>query len=292
MKISNFHIVATLTLGLASAAPAQSPDGFSREIGRTTEREVKVVLSSSFGKLVVTKGEPEKIVIGKTVGSEKDAIPFTYDYNIRNRVGYLDITFEPGQVGEGKRKGSYTISNLGSGNWHLGFTNAIPITFDVELGVSRADFDLTDLQVKDFNLSCGASDVTIAFDKPNTVQMNDMNIECGVGKFEARNLGNANFKRFRFEGGLGAATLDFSGSIQHDADIDIAVGLGLCTIYLPKEVGARIFYEKSIVSRIDYGKGIFSSGDNLYFSDNYANAAHRVNVRIEAGLGSVRIRRQ
>ncbi len=291
MKSTTFHIVAALAFGVASVS-AQPPQGITREIGRTTEREVKVVISSSFGRLAIARGEPEKIVIGRTAGAEKDAIPFTYDYSIRNRVGYLDIAFEPGRVEEGRRKGSFNVSRLGSGNWVLNFSNAIPITFDVELGVSRVDFDLTDLQVKDFNLSCGASDVTISFDKPNTIQMNELNIECGVGKFEGRNLGNANFKRFRFEGGLGTATLDFSGTIKHDADIDIAVGLGLCTIYLPKEVGARIFYEKSIVSRIDYGKGIFSSGENLYFSDNYASAAHRVNVRIEAGLGSVRIRRE
>lgn len=291
MKSTALHIVAAFAVGLSSTR-AQESFVVPHEIGRTTEREVKVVISSSFGKLAIAKGEPEKIVSGRPAGTGKNVVPFTYEYNIRSRVGYLDITFDPGRVEEGRRKGSFNFSHLGSGNWVLHFSDAIPITFDVELGVSRVDFDLTDLQVKDFNLSCGASDVTITFDKLNTMQMNEMNIECGVGKFEGRNLGNANFKRFRFEGGLGAATLDFSGAIQQDTDIDITVGLGLCTILLPKDVGARIYYEKSIVSRIDYGKGIFSSGENLYFSDNYANAAHRVHVRIEAGLGSVRIRRE
>ncbi len=172
------------------------------------------------------------------------------------------------------------------------FSDALPIAFDIELGVAKGEFNLSGLQVKDFTMSCGASDVVMTFDEPNTATLNEMNIECGVGKFVGRNLGNANFKHFRFEGGVGTATLDFSGKIQSEVDVDVQVGMGICTIILPDDVGTRIQYEESLVSRIELARDIHTSGVNQYISDNYKTASGRMNIRIDAGLGSVRVKRR
>jgi hypothetical protein len=276
----------------ALVATATAQESATREIGRTTEKELKVVLSSSFGTLVISKGEPEKIAIVESGDDQSAAPPASVDYSIRNRIGYMDVTLGKKNDEDEKGKRSFSLSNFDRGKWYLRFTDAVPISFDVQLGVGRGDFNFTGLQIKDFNLSTSASDVTLAFDEMNRSSIENVSIESGVSKFDGRNLCNANFKHFKFQGGVGAYTLDFGGKLNTEVDVDLEVGLGVMTIYIPSDVGAKVFYEKSWVSRLDVDRDFHSTSDNQYTSDNFNDATGRMNIRIDSGLGSIKVRRR
>ncbi|MDH3253025.1 MAG: cell wall-active antibiotics response protein, partial [Ignavibacteria bacterium] len=138
----------------------------------------------------------------------------------------------------------------------------------------------------------GASDVSLSFDEPNKTSIDNIHIETGVSKFYGRNLGNANFNHLRFEGGVGSYTLDFSGDLTHEVDVDVEVGLGALTIIVPKDVGARVLFQESWVSRLDTDRDFQPSGRDQYQTDNYNAARGKMNIRIDAGLGSVKIRRK
>jgi hypothetical protein len=260
----------------------------AREIGRTTERELKVVLSSTFGTLAVARGETEKILIVKSDAGDRDP-RVTLDYSVRNRVGYLDLKL--GDPGENHDGGGFHFANLDRGSWALLFNDAVPISFEVELGVGKGRFDFTGLNIRDFKLSAGASDVRVTFDRPNETSIDNITIESGVSKFEGRNLGNANFKHLKFQGGVGAYVLDFGGELEREVDVDAEVGLGVLTMIIPARVGARVFYEKNWVSDLDLPADFSSDTDNVYTSDNYTSARARMNIRVDSGFGSIRIRR-
>jgi hypothetical protein len=283
----SFHTCAVLILSAAAAAGQEVP---LREIGRTTERELNIVLSSTFGTVLVSRGESGKMVVATTDGADAPRMGFEYD--IRNRVGYLDLTLGDVQKeGEG-RKRHLNLTDIEGGTWQLQFTDAIPISFDVELGVGKGDFDLSGLRVKDFNLSTGASDVALTFNTPNSAAIDNINIESGVSKFIGKNLGNANFRHFRFQGGVGTYSLDFGGTLDTEVDVDLEVGMGVMTIYVPKEVGARVFYVKSWVSRIDCDHDFVNAGENEYVTANFATAKGKMNIRVDTGFGSIAIRRR
>ena len=289
LTISAVIFVVVGTTAVSLGPPGEMP---FKEIGRTTEKELKVVLSSSFGSLYVSKGEPEKILVADGAGKSASDPKMDIEYDIRNRVGYLDVMLGETQEDHERRKGSFKISDFNGGKWYLRFSNTIPISFDVELGVGNGDFDLSGLQVKDFTLSTGASDVSLSFDEPNKTYIDNLSIESGVSKFTGRNLGNANFKRFKFQGGVGAYTLDFTGTIATEVDVDVDVGLGVLTIIVPPEVGAKLFYEKSWVSRLDCDRDFHSVSDNEYETENYDQADGKMNIRIDSGLGSVKVKRR
>lgn len=282
-------ILVTVSLAVGLEAVFDVP---SKAIGRTTEKELKVVLSSSFGSLSLSKGEPEKILVADAVEKDAGDPKMDIQYDIRNRVGYLDVTLGETREDHERRKGSFKIGDFKGGKWYLRFSNLVPISFDVELGVGNGDFDLSGLQVKDFTLSTGASDVSLSFDEPNKTDIENLSIESGVSKFTGRNLGNANFKHFRFQGGVGTYTLDFAGSITSEVDADIDVGLGIVTIVIPPDVGAKIFYEKSWISRLDCDRDFHSVSDNEYETENFDRADGRMNIRIDSGLGSIKVRRR
>ena len=296
MKILRASLgMAAILLGLAPGAIGQNPSSDQqglKEIGRTTEREVNVVLSSGFGTIRISKGESEKIL---TLDSRttKDGTPTAdLQYAIRNRVGYAEISLgeEPREETDHEKKWVQFGSFKGNA-WNLRISDAIPVAFDIELGVGKADIDLTGLQVKDLTISAGASDVEVRCDRQNKATIENVTIESGVSKLTGQNLGNVNFKKFRFEGGVGSYTLDFNGKLQTEVDVDVEIGLGSLTIIVPKDLGAKIMYDKSWLSHMECDSDFEGGEDDQYVSNNYATAAGRMNIRIQSGLGSVKVRR-
>jgi len=258
-------LVSLLMAGNAlSQSVSVGPTQGSKEIGRTTEKEVNIILTSAFGGVIISRGDAGKILEARP-SSGNDARPISITYSVRNRVGYLEI-----DLGEEEGDHETTHSwNVKGGTWELGFSDAIPLSFDIELGLGNGNFDLSGLLIKDFTLSSGASDVTMNFREENRSLIERMSIESGVSKFDGRNLGNANFRKFRFTGGVGTYYLDFTGNLTREADIDVDVGLGVLTMIVPGKVGARLLYEKSWVSRLDCDKGFRPVTEGEYMTDNY-----------------------
>jgi hypothetical protein len=288
-RLANISWVFFLML-LTTVVVAQSQESDRiKEIGRTTEKEIKVVLSSSFGNVSIARGEPGKIVSVESLGSADEPPRIAIDYTVRNRVGYLEIGLGQDENVNGGKKGGFNLGSLNRGTWNLHFSDAIPISFDVELGVGRGTFDMTGLQVKDFNLTTGASEVTISFDEENALEIENMNIESGMTRFDGRNLLNANFKHLHFQGGVGSYTLDFGGSLKREVEVDVEVGLGFATLIVPKEIGARIIYQKNWVSRLDCDPDFENTSENEYLSENFYRATGKMNISLDSGLGSVKI---
>jgi hypothetical protein len=285
--LASIALSTSLLSGLAGGQERTA----AREVGRTTEKELNIVLSSSFGSLMVSRGDPEKMLVIETEETGKPLQTFV-DYSIKNRIGYADISLGDDRKNNEGKRGSFNLKDFHKGKWFLKVSDAVPVSFDVELGVGSGDFNLSGLQVKNFTLSAGASDVTLAFDEPNKTRLENITIESGVSKFDGRNLGNANFRRFRFQGGVGAYTLDFGGMLKNEVDVDVEIGFGVLTVYIPREVGANVVYDKSWMSRIDCDEDFVESGTNQYQTNNYHDAAGKINVRIDSGLGSIKIRRR
>src|SRR5512140_1001086 len=125
--------IALASLLLVSPAKATDPpdDTGTKEVGRTTEKELNFVLSSSFGTVLIERGNAEKMIVIEGDPAAKGGSPFTVDYEIRNRVGYADLTLGPAD--EGSKKGSFKLKDFDSGKWDLKLSNAVPISFDLKL---------------------------------------------------------------------------------------------------------------------------------------------------------------
>jgi hypothetical protein len=287
--ISPAFAVLFLAVVLGATCLAQDMERI-KEIGRTTEKEIKVVLSSSFGNISIGRGEPGKIAVIESRGAADEPPRIMVDYTVRNRIGYLEIELGQDENEKSGKKGGIHVGNISRGTWDLHFSDALPISFDVELGVGRGTFDMTGLQVKDFNLSTGASEVEMSFDEENPLEIESMNIESGMSRFDGHNLLNARFKHFRFQGGVGSYSLDFGGSLKTEVGVDIEVGLGFATLVLPKNVGARVVYAKNWVSRLDCDSDFESGEENEYITSNFYRVPGKMNITLDSGLGSIKIR--
>jgi hypothetical protein len=265
---------------------------FHKELKLSNEQEIKVTVESGFGTIKLSRGKPD-VLFDADVNSDK-SINFDrcIEYSNDDATGYLNINTNADlEKKSSGKKHSFQISGLESNTWDMRFTNAVPLSFDVELGMGKGEFDFTGLNVKDLNISAGASSCYLRFDEMNKSVIEDLNIESGLSKFKAEGLCNANFDHLRFNGGVGSYTLDFDGDLDREVDVDVEVGLGSLVIILPENIGARIHYEKNFIAHLDIDKNFTEDEEDSYVSSNFRTAEGKINMRIEAGLGSVKIKR-
>jgi hypothetical protein len=265
---------------------------YHKVVQLSNEKEVKVTLESGYGTIYVSRGSANAVLDADVDAENNIDISNCIEYSKRERVGFLNINTSEDVEGKSDHKHGFHISGLESNTWDMHFTDAVPLSFDVELGLGKGVLDLTGLTVKDVTISAGASSFLLKFDRPNKGSIDDLSIESGVSKFNAEGLCNANFNHFKFQGGVGTYALDFGGALNREADVDIEVGLGSLTVTIPENIGARIIYEKNFIAHLDIDKDFTEQSENTYVSSNFDDAPGKLNMRIEAGLGSVKVRRE
>jgi|WetSurMetagenome_2_1015567.scaffolds.fasta_scaffold35373_4 hypothetical protein len=293
MKPSPSIVTAALLLPLiAFAGDDGEVRAAQREVGRTTEKEVKVSLYTAVGTVFLGRGESQKIITVDGDAKDLDEKSAILDYDIRNRVGYLNISLGNTDHEPGKKNKSFSLTELEGGSWVVKLTDALPLSLDLELGFGEGRFDFSGLQIKDLNLSAGASDVSVAFDEPNQSSIENISIESGLSKFTARNLCNANFKHLHFQGGVGAYSLDFGGNLDSEVDVDIEVGMGLVSLYVPQGIGVKVIHQDNWMSNVNCDSDFTTAGENELISGNYYSSTGKMNIHVDSGLGSIKIRRK
>lgn len=276
---------------LASGFSFLASHRYHREVPLANERELKVTLSAGFGAVAIARGASSTILDAEVESSREGDVSDLIDYSVRDRIGYVCVSTNS-NVKTRSHKHTVNFEGFTTDAWKIRLTDAVPISFDISLGLGKGEFDFTNLHVKDLKISAGASSVWMTFEKPNKSVIEDLTIESGLSKFSAEGLCNANFNHMKFEGGVGTYVLDFGGKLTKEVDVDIDVGLGSLRVRIPREIGARIIYEESWIAHIDLDPDFSELQENNYFSSNYRSAAGKMNIKIDAGLGSVKILRE
>jgi hypothetical protein len=273
-----------------------------RDVQRTTEKEVKIKITSSFGSVNISRGDPSKIVEVYYKQREKDEEPrLDLDYTLRKNAGMLELDLHPKgttvTASDNGRHGSHDVHvnvdnfDFKTAEWYVKLVDDVPLSIDAELGAGKSDFDFTGMNINDLSISTGASSSKVRFDKMNENEIEDFKIETGVSKFSAENLNNANFRHLSFDGGVGSYYLDFGGSLNRTVDVDVNVGLGALTLMIPRNIGVRVKYEESWLSNFSIDDEFVRRKKGVYESENYSDADGRMNISVESGLGSIKIRR-
>jgi hypothetical protein len=149
-----------------------------------------------------------------------------------------------------------------------------PTNLEINAGAYQGNLDLSGIPLTNLRISDGASQSNIRFDTLNPVSMTSFYYSTGASTVDFEGLANANFENLVFEGGAGSYSLDFSGDLQRDTDIEITYGLGDVKIYIPNGVPAYVIVEGGLnnvelrgtwnVSGNEYS--IEGSGPQLFFT--------------------------
>lgn len=189
-------------------------------------------------------------------------------------------------VGLDGRKGIDLNSDDG-GRLDLALGPDSPIDLEMAFGAAAAEAELGGLRLRSLEVSTGASESTLRFSRPNRESMGEIKLQVGAAEFDAYGLGNANARRLRVEGGVGEVTLDFTGEWQRDLDVEVDMGLGSLVLRLPRGLGVRV-RKDSFLASFD-SQDLVKRGD-VYYSENWDEAAHRLTIEIDAALSDIDVR--
>ncbi|HZS53571.1 MAG TPA: toast rack family protein [Bryobacteraceae bacterium] len=113
----------------------------------------------------------------------------------------------------------------------------------------------------------------------------DLSLNCGAGQARLE-LGNLDLKNVDVHMGAGQVDLDLEGHPTHSYEVNVAGGVGQATIRLPRNVGIRAEAHGGLGS-IDV-RGL-TKHEGYYSNDLYGNAKVNIVLKVEGGIGEIRI---
>jgi hypothetical protein len=281
--------LALLILGISAGLSGGPREKVHREFARTSEREVSVIIDVAFGSLVFEKGTGAKVAVVDYDEGERENRKIQVSYDVADGHGTLRVKLKKASErwiwngsDDDERHGTITVQVTGD----------LPLDVDIELGAGKGDLDLSGLRVSELHISTGASNVNLRCEKPNGIEASDISIESGVSKFTATDLCNLNFEKFRFSGGVGSYKLDFGGTSSRNGDARLEVGLGAIVINVPRHLQVRLAYDDNWLSSFDLDEDFQKKRGGVYETDGYPGSDPHLTLKVEAGLGSVKIRRR
>lgn len=286
IRIITFLVILSVIL-LADENKGESTR-ITKSVDQTSEKVIHVDITLGNGKIYLEKGSPQKVFEGE----------FTYEqhapeinYEIVGEDGRLTIQFDENQNREKGKEKKFThlssLDDLYGNECHLKLSPNLPIVLNLDLGVIKGEMNLGGLQLRKIILSSGVSEAQINFNEPNPISLEYFDVEAGVGALEISNLGNANFQRFKFDGGIGKYILDFAGNNYKESKVDIGVGLGKVKLYLPRSAGIRMKVDKSFLCSFSIDD-IYKKND-YYYNQNWGKKDNSLDMNIETGVGQLSV---
>lgn len=238
-------------------------------------QEAYVTLAFGANELRLSPGAPQGLVSGTVRTNLKDFEPRVTinGADIRIEQGDLDVQGLPNFRAD-------DVVNL----WDLRL-GSDPIRLRVTGGAYRGEVDLGGLALTDLYVSDGAATVVVDFSAPNTAEMSSLRYETGASTVELRNLANANFASMNFRSGAGTYTLDFGGTLQRDARVDIESGLSTLTIVVPEGTAAEVEVSGGLSSVTARGAWVMRDGARYEVEGD----GPRLRIDITMGAGTVNL---
>jgi len=216
-----------------------------------------------------------------TIDYDRKKVRISYDYVKDGSTGFLDLTSE-------HRKKLNIDSD--DNNWDIVLSKKYSTELTTELGACKADFDLGGIPLTYFSLDIGAAEGKVDFSTPNPDEMVKMEVDAGAASLKIKHLGNANFRRLKFEGGVGDFEIDFSGNYRTKSRAVVSIGLGSAKIYIPRDLPVSVEADDNFLSSVEFigydGKEI---EDNFMETDNFRKSDYGLDLEVDVGLGSVEI---
>lgn len=184
------------------------------------------------------------------------------------------------------------------GSGWLGDDNSVDLSLSPEAaleavfvtGVGENIVDLSGMKIKRMEVVNGVGSSEIFMEEGNKTTCSSLDVTNGIGSLEMTGLGNYSFDYFRFKGGIGDSSLDFSGEWKEIGDIEIKVGMGSLRIVVPDNLGVRVRSRKSFFSNVSLPG--FEQVGNEYLSSNIENAGKEIVIQLHAGIGDVKVDRE
>jgi len=177
----------------------------------------------------------------------------------------------------------------------------IPTEFELGVGGGRVDAVLAGLSVTGVSMKIGGGTVKMGFPEAPTDRpaasgdwgARTLRFDIGAGTAEIVEIGNTGVQRVSGNIGSGTAYLDFSGTrLAGVVTGDIEIGAGKLQLHVPSDMGVRLKCDVGLgnlrINGQQHGRQGLGAHET-WESPNYAGASVRLDLRVEAGTGSIEV---
>ncbi|MCB9078639.1 MAG: protein kinase [Anaerolineaceae bacterium] len=191
---------------------------------------------------------------------------------------------------EPEAKVNYSSLPDGAENrWDLTL-GSYPMELSLNTGIATSHLELGGLQLEELRVVIGAAEGNISFAEPNLTPMNSLRFTAGATHAELTGLANAYVEDIIFKGGAGDYTLDFSGELRQDLDVEIDAGLGQVTLRVPETTRATVSVSDLLSSVEATGAWLQSTEDDSQYSVASDTAQeYEITITLRIGGGNLKL---
>jgi len=243
---------------------------------------IKVNIDFGMGSINLERGQSDLAVTGYLKFNRKytDAL---FEYEEFGATGVLDVETDFDLDWSDKGKKDDDKSNESE----IYLTPDIPLKMSIDVGFGEGNFNFDELQISELVMDCGLGESNVVFGQlKNKIACKRVDIDNGLGSISISKLANANTGEMEFECGLGSMILDFSGEIDQDIEVDLAVGMGTINIYVPDKTNVIFEYDGTFLSSIDLDS-FKKLNDKEYQSEEFTPDQPTITFSATIGAGSV-----
>lgn len=202
-----------------------------------SEGTAQITLEFGAGRLLLNPGAKDLLVEGEATYNVSDFKPTIEVAGNKVAITQGDLNLK------GIPNFDASIKNI----WELKLGEAA-IALIIKAGAYQSKIELGELKLESLAISDGAAEAEVSFSEPNQTEMSSLEYKTGASEVTLNGLANANFTTMVFRGGAGSYTLDYSGKLKRDAEIDIDAGVSSVTINVPKGMSAELTYNSALLN--------------------------------------------
>jgi hypothetical protein len=273
-------LAAALLFAAAFPAGAQQwrTVDVSRQVRDSGAHEVRIKYGA--GSLDVRPSD-DPVLFAMHLRYDEDAVTPVHRYDAASRTLTLGL-------GDGSIRLGRSLGKDSHGELRVALTRAVPLSLDLELGAAEARLDLGGLLLRDVEIETGASDSRVSFDRPNRIVMERLSVSAGAANLMLTGVANANARALRIESGVGNVDVRFDGALTQSMDVEATMTLGRVSLTVPRDAGVRVELSRFLAGFDHFG--LEKRGD-AWYSANWDEATHRIDMKVRTVFGSVAIRR-
>ena len=266
-------------LVVAPDAPAQTLRTFAASRPVSGQRMLRATVDFTGGRFAIGPGDGSALYRALI---RYDTERFAPMQRFDGATGELHIGLE--SVGRaGVRVTSRTqLEQIGD----FRFSPDVPLSLEANIGASEAVLELGGLTLVDLAVRTGATRSTVDFASPTRGKCRSAVFTLGAAQLEVLHAAQSGCAEFRISGGMGGATLDFTGTWRRNVSVVAELAMGSLTLRIPRGTGVQVRMDRFLAPFS--AKGFVRSGDT-WSTPEFGQAAHQLTVELTTAMAGVNV---